>query len=150
MASNSLTNLRGSDAGANRQTDAISASTDPVVQAVRATPIMGAPPPPWVRPSLESGWANVGGGASEAKYHVDALGYVHAQAVLRNAAGVGAFAPVWTFPTGARPAASLWINAESSGAFTNCHLLPNGQLLLSAAPAPGATLTLLFIFLAEA
>ena len=149
MASNALTNLRGKDAGANRQTDAISRLVEPVAKAVMDTPIMGAPPPAWIRANLGSVFAPIGSIYVVPRYHRDALGYVHVQSCLVTAGGCAAGTIVMTMPVGYRPKSTLIFCAESSSAFASLHLLDNGQLTTVQVLAPGASLNFCFDYLAE-
>lgn len=149
MASNMLTNLRGSDPGANRQTDAISRLVEPVAKAVMATPIMGAKPPAWIRPPLQGGFVNGGAPWAPARYHRDALGYVHAQGYTINPAGTGAMAPIFTFPSGYRPAMDLVFVANSSVGYFFLTLTSSGTLGTFGGVLPGTVITFTFSFLAE-
>lgn len=149
MASNMLTNLRGSDPGANRQTDAISRLVEPVAKAVMATPIMGAKPPAWIRPPLQSGFADTGAPWAPARYHRDALGYVHVQGYVTNAAGTGATSTIFTFSSGYRPALDLAFTANVSGAFAVVAVRSTGVFFAYPVIAAGAGMTFTFSFLAE-
>src|SRR5512137_127988 len=153
MASNALTNLRGKDPGANRQTDAISRLVEPVAKAVMATPIMGAKPPAWIQPPLLSGFLNQGVGFAgvnyaPARYHKDALGYVHAEGYVTTPGGAAALSPIFTFPPGYRPSLGLGIVANSAGFFVLV-LRENGQMITSGILGAGAGLTFSFSFLAD-
>lgn len=153
MASNALTNLRGRDPGANRQTDAIDRLVTPVCKAVMATPIMGAKPPAWIRPQLESGFVDQGVGFAgvdyaPARYHKDALGYVHVQGYVTTPGGVAALSPVFTLPPGYRSRLGL-AEVANSGGFAVIVLRETGQLIVAGALGAGAGLTLNFSFLAE-
>jgi len=148
MASNMLTNLRGPDQGANRQTDAISRLVEPVAKAVMATPIMGARPPAWIRMELTGGFAPSGSWAP-CRYHRDALGYVHVQACLISPAGAAPGTVVFTLPVGYRPSLLLIFVAESSSAFNSLHMAANGQLSAVLAVVAGGSINFAFSFLAE-
>lgn len=150
MASNALTNLRGRDPGANRQTDAISRLVEPVAKAVMATPIMGAKPPAWIQADIGALFAPLAGGVFPApRYHRDVLGYVHVQGCLLTALGAAAFSQVLVLPIGYRPGFRIVLCAESSSAFASVHLFSNGRLENVQAIAPGGSLNFCFSFLAE-
>lgn len=100
---NQLVNLRGSNPGQNRQTDAIARVVDELALQVQATPIGGAAPPAWVRPQLLNGFVDAGAPYNVASYHVDALGYVHLGGVVATAAGTPAWTAVFQLPVAARP-----------------------------------------------
>jgi hypothetical protein len=148
MASNMLTNLRGPDQGANRQTDAISRLVEPVAKAVMATPIMGAKPPAWIRPPLQNGFVDTGQPLAPARYHRDVLGYVHVQGHITSPAGVGAGAEIATLPSGFRPAFGL-VFAAKAAAFDVVRLSTAGVMSIGSALAAGAAITFSFSFLAE-
>jgi len=149
MASNMLTNLRGPDQGANRQTDAISRLVEPVAKAVMATPIMGAKPPAWIRPPLQSGFLDVGALWAPARYHRDALGYVHVQGFVTSPAGSAGYSPVFTFPSGFRPGMDLTFLANSSAGVATTVVLSSGAFAPIVAVAAGGLVSFTFSFLAE-
>jgi len=151
MASNMLTNLRGPDPNANRQTDAISRLVEPVAKAVMATPIMGANPPAWIRPPLQSGFLDFGAGWAPMRYHRDALGYVHAQGFVANSIGVlipGA-STIARFAIGYRPALNLDFVCDSTAGFASVLLYSDGRLVNAQAVGAGWSLAFNFSFLAE-
>jgi len=147
MASNMLTNLRGPDPNANRQTDAISRLVEPVCKAVMATPIMGAKPPAWIRPPLENGFIDLSGWVP-ARYHKDALGYVHVQAAVTSPGGAAAGSTVFTLPVGARPGLAMLVSAyiAAPGAVG---VYPQGNVATIGVIAAGQSLQFSFSFLAE-
>jgi len=149
MASNALTNLRGKDPGANRQTDAISRLVEPVAKAVMATPIMGSPPPAWIRPPLESGFFDAGGGQSPMRYHRDVLGYVHVHGYVTAAGGAPAGTVVTTMPPGYRPDLEYGFVVNSSIGFNVVGLPASGRMYVVYALAPGQSLVISFSYLAE-
>lgn len=149
MASNALTNLRGKDPGANRQTDAISRLVEPVAKAVMATPIMGAKPPAWIRPPLESGFVDRGFGRTPVRYHRDALAYVHVQGWVVHAAGVPLGTPLTTLPSGFRPGLDFDVAADSTSGFASLIMSSTGKLSLIRALIAGDELAFNFSFLAE-
>lgn len=149
MASNALTNLRGQDPGANRQTDTIARLVEPVAKAVMATPIMGAKPPAWIRPPLQSGFRDRGGGYVPVRYHRDALGYVHVQGYVTSPAGAAGGAPIATLPPGFRPDYGLGFVANFSGGFNVVGLSAAGVMVVVYAVAAGQGLNFTFNFLAE-
>jgi hypothetical protein len=151
MASNALTNLRGRDPGANRQTDAISRLVEPVAKAVMATPIMGAKPPVWISAELTGGFASFPA-VVVPRYHRDALGYVHVQASMITAAGCAAFTTFLMLPKGYRPNSTLIFVGEDSfavSAFVAINVLPNGSMRCVPAIAAGHVISFCFDYLAE-
>jgi hypothetical protein len=149
MASNMLTNLRGPDPGANRQTDAISRLVEPVCKAVMASPIMGAKPPAWIRPPLENGFLDIGGGQAPVRYHRDALGYVHVHGYVTAPAGAAAGAVIATLPPGYRPDLQVAFVANCAFGFNVVGLPANGALFVVYALGVGQGLAFSFSFLAE-
>lgn len=150
MASNALTSLRGLDAGANRQTDAISRLVDPVAKAVMATPIMGAAPPAWIRPPLTGGFLDRGAQYVPTRYHRDALGYVHVEGGVRSALGSAGGSIITTLPVGFRSILELERPAAySAGTAAAVRLTANGQIQTVLAVAAGAYIDFSFSFLAE-
>lgn len=107
--------LRGGlDPVTARLQDNIDATLRPVAGALLNTPIMGAPPPAWIQPTLLNGWGNdrtAANGFALIAYHRDALGYVHCKGTVINN-NVGALAggavgsAIMQFPAGYRPAES--------------------------------------------
>lgn len=148
MASNALTNLRGKDQGANRQTDAISRLVEPVAKAVMATPIMGAKPPAWILPPLENGFSSVAGLAPP-RYHKDALGYVHAQVVSRNITGCAIGTIMFRFDLGYRTGASFIAAGDILSAFGSVRINPDGTVTTRQVVAPGDSVNFVVSFLAE-
>lgn len=149
MASNALTNLRGRDPGANRQTDAISRLVEPVAKAVMATPIMGAKPPAWIRPPLQNGFVDYGGTLVPLRMHMDALHYVHAQACVIGTAGGAPGVVVTTLPVGFRPSVVVPFVADNTGAHMTVEVWDNGNLAIPAGINPGDVISFSFSFLAE-
>lgn len=95
--------FRGLDPLQSRQADATANTVTPFLTRLAATPIMGAPAPPWIAPTLLTPWANFGGVYAKAGFHKDALGYVHVKGVLSNASGAGTSNVVFVLPVGYRP-----------------------------------------------
>jgi hypothetical protein len=149
MASNSLTNLRGSDPGANRQTDAIARLVEPVAKAVMSTPIMGAKPPAWIQPQLGSGFVNVGGGWAPTRYHKSALGYVYVQSFVTAPAGVAGYSTITTLPPGYRPDLDFVSIANSNTGHSVVVMTSVGVLYVVGALAAGEVLAFNFSFLSE-
>jgi hypothetical protein len=151
MASRMLA-LRGPDAGANRQTDAIARVVDETAQQVQATPIGGAAPPAWVRPQLLNGFVDTALMAAPAAYHVDALRYVHLCGAVDTAAGCAAGTEVFRLPAGARPASprTCAVVRVSAGTFAIVSIETSGAVVTVQALLAGATLGLDGVdFLAE-
>lgn len=149
MASDQLTNLRGKDPGANRQTDAIARLVTPVCQAVMRTPIMGAPPPTWIIPDLMSGLTQYGNGYSPLRYHRDALGYVHVVGGLYSAAGAAPGSTVAVLPSGYRPKYHMTLIGEIGGAFGIFAMRSYGSIEIPFGIGAGLAMGFAFDFLAE-
>lgn len=136
----------------SRVQDNINATLRPLAEAIGATPIMGAPPPAWIAPSLVNGFANQGLGFAVAGYHKDALGYVHAKGVILDstAAGIAANTAAFTFGKGYRPAETLLIPAYGAAATVQfLSVSPAGVVTVLVALAASARLGFYFSFLAE-
>lgn len=135
-----------------RVQDNVGASLSPIATALNATPIMGAAPPPWIRPELATGWANTGAPFALAGYHRDALGYVHGKGVLFNASG-GALppgTPILTLAMGYRPAEVQRFSVPGAGVTAQeLTITSAGVVSNNAAVANGAAIDLVFNFLAE-
>jgi len=150
-APNALTNLRGRDAGANRQTDAISASTDPVVKAVRATPIMGAAPTPWTTLMVDSAFTSPASAAVDPlSVRKDQMGYVETKGLLGCTAGALAGVVIFTLPSGHRPAKARRFSATLLAATVRLSVQPNGDVVLGGNIAAGDSISIELFFLAEA
>lgn len=152
MASNALTNLRGPDPSANRQTDAISRLVEPVCKAVMATPIMGAKPPAWIRPPFLNGFLDYSSAPVifvQARYHRDALGYVHVQCSVRNPSGAPAYSVVFNLPPGYRANADMVITVVQNATPVAAVLRANGNLELVPAMLATDNIHAVFTFLAE-
>ena len=122
--------------------DNISNYVMPVVDAVNATPIMGAPPPGWIKPSLPFGITYLYSGEQLAGtgYFKDALGFVWCNLALQNTSG-GAWAAgtqLVQFPVGYRPASpmSFAVSAQTGcdpvdvgidGKVADANNIPNGS-----------------------
>lgn len=148
MASNALTNLRGQNPGANRQTDAISRLVEPVAKAVMATPIMGAKPPAWILPQLLNGFTAVAGYVPP-RYHLNALGYVNLQVVSLNAGGCAIGTVMFNIQKGYRPSASFIVAGDMLSAFGSVRISPTGDVITRQVLAPASSLNFIVSFLAE-
>jgi|ERR1700755_929071 len=133
---------------ASRLQDNINTVLQPLAKNLNATPIMGAPPPPWIKPDLQGDLANAGGGFATAGYHKDALGYVHVKAVLQTAAGLASGATLFVLLMGFRPSEILRV-PDASGVAQSYDVNPDGRITASSAIAGPAFPQLLFDFLAE-
>lgn len=79
----------------SRVQDNIARTVEPVARALQGTPIMGAAPPAWVRPSKYSqDFADVSATLQTAM-HQDALGYVWLRLTATTPGGVGAGSEVF-------------------------------------------------------
>lgn len=154
MGSPGFPKLRGENAQSSRTQDNISQQLQPIAQALAKTPIMGAPAPGWIAPSLLNGFANLGtvGGNNYAVagYHRDALGYVHIKGVVMIAAGAAAGLPIFALPGGYRPAEWNRFAVDGNGATFNALTVhPDGRIWPELLIAAGGTIDLAISFLAE-
>lgn len=141
--------LRGTDEQASREQDNISAQLQPIARALSVTPIMGAAPPPWLKPDLRADFLNIAGFAA-AGYHKDALGYVHGKGVVSTAAGQAAAALVYVLPAGYRPNETQRFAVEGNGATVQfISIAANGEVRVEVLIGVGGSLDLGFVFLAE-
>lgn len=145
----SFLKLRGDDQPTRAQ-DNINASLEPIAKALNATPIMGAPPPSWIRPSvLTGGFSNFGGGFAVVAFHKDALGYVHVKGFTTSVAGSAAFSVIFTLPQGYRPSEVRRFPAEANGAYQGVQVYFNGDVSNVIIVAAGGFISTEFSFLAE-
>lgn len=138
----------------SRVQDNIDATLRPLAEALNSTPIMGAPPPPWIRPDLLNGFVNLvavlGGLSSIAGYHRDALGYVHVKGTLYHVAGVAAMTPIMVFPPGYRPKETQTFPVKGPGAAIQyINITPDGTVSPIVALAGADSCDFAFSFLAE-
>lgn len=150
MSSPAFLKVRAKDADPSRVQDSINATLEPIAKSLNATPIMGAPPPVWVRPDLLNGFVNLGGGWALASYHRDALGYVHGQGRITHVAGTAAGTTIFTLPTGYRPLLGVVISVRGSGGVAQAAVItPAGLVYNDLVIAAGGDMGLWFTFLAE-
>lgn len=135
-----------------RVQDNIGATLAPIANALNATPIMGAAPPPWILPSLAAGWANLGAPFAVVGYHRDALGYVHAKGVLTNTSG-GALplgTTIFTLAMGYRPSETQRFSVPGAAVTAQeLTITSAGVVSNNAAVANGAAIDIVFNFLSE-
>ena len=142
--------IRSSDPIISRVQDMIADQVNPAAKAWAATPIMGAPPPPWVGLSLLADFVNAGGGEAVAASHLDALGYVHLKGLILTAAGTAAGTLIMTLPAGQRPKETQRFAVRGNTATAQfLKLLPTGALSHDIVIAAGGTLSLSISYLAE-
>lgn len=135
-----------------RVQDNIDATLEPIARALNSTPIMGSPPPPWIKPDLAAGWSNIGGQFATAGYHKDALGYVHVKGVLTNSSGgiMVAASTIWTMPMGYRPGATQRFSVPGAAVTAQeVTITAAGVIMNNAAVANGAAMDVVFTYLAE-
>lgn len=150
MGSPAFPKLRGADAQSSREQDNVSTQLQPIAVALAKTPIMGAPPPGWIAPSLLNGFVNLGGAFAVAGLHRDALGYVHTKGMVTNAAGVGAGTTVFIFPSGYRPRETQRFPVEGTGAtYQSIQVDGSGLAQVQVAVAAAGNLNVTLSFLAE-
>lgn len=135
----------------NREQDAIGQVLDPLAEAVGNTPIMGASPPPWIRPALAGGFADVGAPFALTAYHKDALGYVHGKFTLVTAAGAVANTTAFMLDKSHCPLETL-LGLASDGAGLTWEFTINsvGAFVIITATAAGDVVAGTFSFLAGA
>lgn len=139
--------LRGEGQPARTQ-DNVGAVLNPLAQAVGKTPIMGAPPPPWIRAALLNGFAELDSPYPPTSFHRDALGYVHARVSIQHAAGA-ATVDVMEFPQGYRPDSSMLVTgSDGAGVFFEFTLDESGVLQNITTFAAGDAAQFSFTFLA--
>lgn len=142
--------IRGPDAQQNRTQDGITNVLGSVAKAVINTPIMGAPPPPWIKPSLLNGWISTTAGIAFISFHKDALGYVHVGGYGTNAAGVAGFTPVFTMPPGYRPnGVRIFAVRGTALSAQFVEVAPDGIVRTQIVVAAGGDCTFEFSYLAE-
>lgn len=149
MASPSFLKVRSSDADPSRVQDNVNQTLQPIATALNATPIMGAPPPSWVRPALVGGFTNVGGAQALLAYHRDALGYVHLKGALTNTAGCAANTVITDLPAGYRPSELLRFAVAGTAGAQLVSVAPNGAVTVLLVVAAAGLVGLQFSFLAE-
>ncbi len=150
MGSPGFPKLRGIDTQASRTQDNIAQQLQPIALALAQTPIMGAPAPAWIAPSLLGGFANFGGAFAVAGYHRDALGYVHTKGTFLVTAGAAAGTQIMLFPSGYRPRELARLSVVGdAGTAQFIEVAPTGIVTVGVAvPAPGSC-DFFFSFLAE-
>ncbi len=142
--------LRGADGQASQTQDNIAQQLQPISTALAKTPIMGAAPPPWIKPNLLNGIANVPAPNAAAGFHRDALGYVHSKGLVAHAAGAVAGTVVMIFPPGYRPSELLTLVIERNGAVGGLvTVAPTGIVTFVFSMGVGLANGLFFSFLAE-
>lgn len=142
--------LRGGPELTTRAQDNINSTLGPLAEALNATPIMGAPPPAWLRPSLLNGFVDRGTTNEASGYHKDALGYVWLTGVITHATGVAGGTLLLVMPLGYRPRGTIIIPVWSSaGAGQAISINADGTTFCQAAVAAAGWLTLNASWLAE-
>ncbi len=80
----------------------------------------------WSTPTFTNGWVNFGGTEAVARYHKDALGYVHIEGLIKS----GTMNNVaFTLPTGYRPEYNLNIITVSNDAFAKLQITSGGAVI---------------------
>lgn len=95
-------------------------------------------------PTLQNGWT-VYSGTNDAKYTIDALGYVQCRGELLSHAttGLASDSLLFTFPTGFTPIIRAYCTLhENSTAFRHCYISADGTLKLAGAVAGNAVFNL--------
>jgi len=144
--------LRGGEVTAEqaRALDNVDAVLRPMAQALSKTPIMGAPPPGWVRPALLADFVNLGGGFATVGYAKDALGYVWLKGLLSTPAGQAAGTHVMTLDPGYRPSESVVFPCYGNAATAQfISIDPGGAVFSQVIIAAAGTIGFYVSFLAE-
>lgn len=133
----------------SRAQDAVARTLEPLAGAVGRTPIMGAPPPPWLSPAqMLADFAAVA--ARPPRYHKDALGYVHGKGAVSTAAGQAAGTPIFLLPQGYLPGEPVYLPVRySAGTVMNLTIQTDGTVLPQQLIVAGGSVELTFFFLAE-
>lgn len=140
-----------------RVQDAVWGTLMPLAERVGKTPIMGAAPPPWLRPDIisTSGFAQATAGVTPflplTAFHKDALGYVHGKVGLITAAGVAGNITAFTMPIACRPL-ELMVAFMGDGGGVNVwetFVRPNGSFVIVDAVGAGGIVVGTFTYLAE-
>lgn len=149
---NQLNRLRDSKQPlSTRQQDTAAQVVNPVVQAVNRTPIGGAPPPAWIRPSLLADFVD-GGAVQQTAYHRNALGYTYLKVSVSTVAGQAGSTPIFILDKGYRPneLTALWGVIGLGGANTHSPVVITaiGQVASITAIPAGSNFTTYVSFLA--
>lgn len=140
----------GGQGDLSRVQDNVNSVIQPALESLNKTPITGAPPPPWIKPTLMNGWAQAPGLAVVA-FHKDALGYVHIKGSAKNGTG-GALTiadPVFVLPLGYRPLEFNVFAIAGDAVGPSVAVVANDGFVRSGA-ASGDDVHISVIFLAEA
>ena len=141
--------LYGADPQQSRVQDNVQSVLGPLAKAVQNTPIMGAAPPAWIRPSLLNGFT-AGAPFPLPAYHRDCLGYVHVKGFVTNFTGapIAGSTDAFVLPPGYRPnEVRSFPSFDGAGASQVVGVTPSGRVrfLLAVANAGGASLELSFL-----
>lgn len=149
MSATRIQKLRG-DGQPSRVQDNVAAILDPLAEAVGNTPIMGAPPPSWVRPvKLYADFTQVTT-LQQTAFHRDALGYTWLKFALSTAAGAATQAQLFDLPLSYRPSediALVGLNG-TTGAANAIIIESSGEVRTGVALAAGNSVVAYFSFLA--
>lgn len=134
--------LRGADAQQSRVQDNLQAFIAPTVQALAATPIMGAPAIPFTAPERLALLADLAGGYAPLGYRVDQMGYVQLRGGVLSAAGVAASTVAFTLPPAYRPGFQHdFAVTQGPATFQIVSVFPDGRVLMVNAIAAGSWTT---------
>jgi hypothetical protein len=132
-----------------RVQDNINQVLGPLAKAVMATPIMGAPPPPWIRPDLRADFVPTANFAVPG-YFKDCLGFVHLKGSVTTAAGAGIGTVIFQLPMGYRPAEYQRFSVEGTLSTYQClQIGPDGFVVPAVAIGAGGNTFLTLSFLGE-
>jgi len=147
MATSRFPIIRGDDAQQSRTQDNISATLEPIAKALQNTPIMGAPPPPLVIPSLLNGFSAVSG--YKLGYRVSALRELRVTGRVSVAVLTAATTVIFNLPVGLRPSGYKNFAVFGAAAPTAIAVGENGDVLTLFAMNPGDAVCLEFSFQLE-
>lgn len=148
--------LSGKDPELSRWTQAANAVFRPVAEAVANTPMLGAPPPPWINVGIlpASGYVQVPTGVApflpKTAHHRNALSYVYGKLAVTTAAGSGP-AVLFNLPTGSRPSELVSFFGGDGGGTNVWELAvhPDGDVEVISTTGAGDVVVATFTFLAE-
>lgn len=138
--------IRGADGQQSRLQDSIQQTLEPVVTALRNTPIMGAAPPALIRPTLLNGFSNPTADFEFVGYRINCLREVRVQGRASHVAGTGVQTVVFVLPAGYRPRATRSFAVSGGATFNAALVFANGEVQNRLAIAAGGSIYLEFTF----
>ena len=83
----------------------------------------------YTAPTLTNSWVNFGGAYDTAGYYRDMVGFVVLKGSVKDGT-TGSSNPIFTLPSGYRPAAQLSFAVASNGAFGEIDIKSNGEVVV--------------------